>query len=295
MKSVRSVLLAVFLGLFVAVGIQLAPATVGAASAAPNCATLAARISALNADARNYNAQVQAINARGGGTAAQVSYYNAWKARGEAQQNALRGELAQCQSQGKLRNQAPPRGPGATQPPAGHTAPRSTPPRANNPTPGYPRPQKYPARSNVVSDRELKDGSRVVRFRDGGSVTYRPLIGGRSTGSSAILSRGMRGTGTPSVGGVVPPGFGRPYVIRGHVIANRLGGLGGDARNIVALTRSANARMASVENRVYKALGNCRSTIRYTVSPVYLGPTQPGGVIITAYGCGLSIDEYIPN
>jgi hypothetical protein len=70
-RSVAGVLSA----LLVAIGILGFPANAPGAEA--NCNTLAARIQAHYADAQRYESEVEAINAAGGGTPAQVAYYNA--------------------------------------------------------------------------------------------------------------------------------------------------------------------------------------------------------------------------
>ncbi|MEY1676094.1 DNA/RNA non-specific endonuclease [Gordonia sp. ABKF26] len=277
-----------------AAGLHATPSAVAPAHAATNCDTLPSRLDAYARETNTYNSQVGAINARGGGNPGQVAYYNSWKSRLVAQRSALNGELSRCKSQGRLGDVRPPTGPGERNaPPPRQTPP---PPRQTNPTPGFPAPQQYRPGSNVVSDRTNSIGSREVRFRDGGTASLFSLERGRASGISGRLSAGMRDQGTPSVPRITPRGYGGKFNIRGHLLANRLGGLGGDARNIMAITRSANARMSQVENHVYRALKTCGGgKVDYTVIPVYGRSVVPERIVIRAVGCGLNISRVIPN
>lgn len=93
MPRIRNIVVAVL------VVITLAVAGVGSAVAAPpNCSTLEQRIAAHNSEAAQYNSEVAALNAAGGGAAWQVSKYNAWKARLQQQGAALDAEKQQCEA-----------------------------------------------------------------------------------------------------------------------------------------------------------------------------------------------------
>lgn len=309
MNRARRLFVALLLGVFVAAGIQLVPDITAPAQAANNCSTLAGRIAGHNTDARNYNAQVSAINARGGGTAGQVAYYNSWRARGIARGNALNAELTRCKSQGKLRNVKPPVQPGGSQQRnPSRPAPGPKPPRQSNPTPGFPQPEKYGPRQGVVSDRTTPANGRQVRFRDGGTADFSGLKGGRASSLTAKVSRGMLDKGSLSISRgpqeVTPRGFGGPRSVRGHLLAKILGGKGGDARNIMPLTRSANAKMRTIERQVYEAVKRCGGgKVDYIVTPSY-GPgplgvlgnsPYPTSINVIARGCGLNIGKSIPN
>ncbi|GAB18711.1 hypothetical protein GOEFS_062_00200 [Gordonia effusa NBRC 100432] len=307
MNRIRAVLVTFVLATFVAVGVQTLPSAVAPAQAATNCSSLAGRISSHNADARNYNAQVSAINARGGGTAAQVAYYNSWRSRGIARGNMLNAELSRCKSQGKLRNVKPPVSPGGPQRRT-NPGPGTKPPRQTNPTPGYPQPEKYSRGQNVVSDRTTPANGRSVRFRDGGSADFSGLRSNRAGSLNAKVSRDMLDTGSLSrsrgPNAVTPRGFGGPRTVRGHLLAKILGGKGGDARNIMALTRSANGKMRTIERQVYEAVKNGRGCkVTYSVTPSYgpgplgvLGSSPyPTAIYVIARGCGLNIGRTIIN
>ncbi|GAC67430.1 hypothetical protein [Gordonia soli] len=295
MVGVRRLVVAVAIAVLAVVGAVVAPSASPVAHAATNCSTLPSRIAATNADARNYNAQVAALNARGGGTPGQVAYYRSWKARGNAHQGALRAELARCQSQGQLTGIRPPSGPGTTVAPPRTTPPRPA-PRQTNPTPGFAPPQNYARGAGVVSDRTTAGGTREVRFRDGGTVSVWGLRGGRSSGITGYVSIGMRDRGTAPVRQITPRGLAGKYSVRGQLLANRLGGLGGDARNIVPITPRANAQKAAVEGQVYRALQTCRGgKVNYTVLPVYGRSAAPERLIVRATGCGLDVQRMIPN
>ncbi|QKT06275.1 DNA/RNA non-specific endonuclease [Gordonia sp. X0973] len=303
MKRLRVLLLSGALVASLLGGIEAIPAAIAPAQAA-NCATLPARIASHNADAQNYNSQVSAINARGGGNPGQVAFYNSWRARGIARGNALAAELSQCQSQGQLRGIKPPVQPGGRRsgPPPGRMRPPT------NPTPGFPRPEKYGPGQNVRSDRTTPGNGRNVKFNDGGNADFGGLRAGRASTMNAKVSRDMLDTGSLSrsrgPGAVTPRGFGGSRQVRGHLLAKILGGKGGDARNIVPLTRSANAKMRTIERQVYNAVKNGRGCkVDYIVVPMYgggifgaMGPSPyPVSIAVIARGCGLNISRTIRN
>ncbi|MFW0783563.1 DNA/RNA non-specific endonuclease [Gordonia sp. CPCC 206044] len=317
MTRIRAILITLFLTTLIAAGIHSVPGMSAPAGAATNCSTLQGRIAGHNADARNYNAQVTAINARGGGNASQVAYYNAWRARGIARGNALNAELLECQRHGQLSGVRPPVQPGGQRPappPRATPKPRSNPtpraqPQRTNPTPGYRAPSglSAKARKNGITSRESRQGERILRARDGGNQTYQRMLPGRSgpsraaSGASAVLSPKMRYTGTATRSGRTgdrPPGF-RPggRCQRGHLIGSQLGGMGTDPRNIVTLSRSANIAMRSVENQVGRYVDQ-GIRVNYRVIPIYgNGPNaQPTTIRMIAYGLGMvPIFKDIPN
>ncbi|GAB08344.1 hypothetical protein GOARA_008_00440 [Gordonia araii NBRC 100433] len=294
------------------------PGVSAQAKASSNCSTLPSRIAAHNADARNYSAQVRAINARGGGTRAQVMYYNAWRARGLARGNALANELAGCQQRGRLRNLRPPEKPGAPRytprrhcvsaptdiriPAARCHQPRRSPsPRSTNPTPGYAAPGGLSPRGikNGLRSREGRYGDRTITSPDGGSQRYQQMMpgrGGRGTsrsasGANGVLTKGMRGTGSGTrrgPGGDKPPGF-RAGCDRGHLIGSQLGGLGTDPRNIVTLDHGTNIDMRKTENEVARHVDR-GIKVNYRVIPIYAhGPNRaPSSIRILAWGAGMA-------
>lgn len=300
MTRTKAMLTALFLGLFTAAGIQSAPGLVATGEAATNCSTLPSRITSLSSEGNNYNAQVGAINARGGGSASQKVYYDGWRARLINRGNALRAELSRCQSRGELRNVAPPTGPGGS--PGTGRKPRSAQP--HNPTPGFPAPEKYGRGSGVTSDRTTVGGGRTVIFVGGGRADFSALRGGRAAGVNARITRSMLDKGTWATP-IRPRGLGGPRTSRGILLGKPLGGRAGDARNIVALTPRADAALRGVQNQVRNAAARCRpgQQVQYNVTPVYGdGPLAvagnspyPKSLAVSARGCGLNIGRSIPN
>ncbi|OBC02700.1 DNA/RNA non-specific endonuclease [Gordonia sp. 852002-50395_SCH5434458] len=299
-------MLALFLGAFLVAGMQTAPVFSAKADAATNCSTLPSRIASFNSEARTYNAQVAARNARGGGTPAEVAYYNSWRSRLVSRGQTLNAELSRCKQMGQAPNVAPPVGPGAKKPQ--QPAPGPRPPRQQNPTPGFPMPEKYRPGQGVVKDETtLANGRRVV-FKDGGTAEFGGLNARRASQVQAKVSRGMLNQGSRSrskkPNDVTPRGFGGNRTVRGHLLAQILGGKGGDARNIVPLTVSANGKMRTVERQVYEAVKRCGAgKVDYYVIPNYgPGPVStfgslpyPDTITMVARGCGLNLNRTISN
>lgn len=171
-------------------------------------------------------------------------------------------------------------------------------PSVTNPTPGYPAPQRYPYNDKISSDRTDRTTlTRTTRFRDGGEVNLTRMQGRAATGMNAAITPNMLRTGTPSTRSVTPPGY-RPGLERGHLLANRLGGLGGDARNIVALSNAANTRMRVLENRIARVVARGEA-VHYSVTPIYGNgySRPPTDIAVGAFGVrgGIAHFEIIPN
>ncbi|WP_236245278.1 LamG-like jellyroll fold domain-containing protein [Streptomyces sp. CC210A] len=120
-------------------------------------------------------------------------------------------------------------------------------------------------------------------YAQGNSVRYRGLDDlGRPTGVDAQITPGMLDSGTPA-GRVRPPGWRGNGTLfnegRGHLLANRLGGIGKgrDARrNLVTLTQdpvNTPYMRDMVEAPIYAAV-KAGETVQYSVKPVYAG-TNP--------------------
>jgi hypothetical protein len=86
----------IFAAMMAAAAILLSPITAGTAAAQPNCESLPARIAVHNAEVELHEAQVTALNARGGGTPAEAEYYNQWKDRLNVERDALNAEEQEC-------------------------------------------------------------------------------------------------------------------------------------------------------------------------------------------------------
>nr|WP_238556670.1 DNA/RNA non-specific endonuclease [Gordonia terrae] len=82
------------------------------------------------------------------------------------------------------------------------------------------------------------------------------------------------------------------------MLANRLGGLGGDARNIVALSSAANTRMRVLENRIARVVARGEA-VHYSVTPIYGNGYHrpPTDIAVGAFGVrgGVAHFEIIPN
>lgn len=135
------------------------------------------------------------------------------------------------------------------------------------------------------------------------SIRYGNLnANGQASGVAATLTAPMISTGTRANWRLTPPGWqgnGRRYnEARGHLLANQLGGTGGDLRNLVTLThRGANSpQMKGFENNVARRVGG-GEVVEYSATPMYdSGVLPPSGVLVTAYGSrGTPTARFIPN
>ncbi|NHA00290.1 hypothetical protein G5V59_09740 [Nocardioides sp. W3-2-3] len=129
-----------------------------------------------------------------------------------------------------------------------------------------------------------------------GSVRYGELDDlDRPTGMSATLTPDMVGTGTRAKQAISPAGFGGRSAghARGHLLGKRLGGDGGDARNLMTLYQNPvnNPAMRGFENQVRSAL-DAGETVSYAVTPIYRGSElMPIGVTMSAQS--ESLDFYV--
>ena len=135
------------------------------------------------------------------------------------------------------------------------------------------------------------------------NIRYGNLNGiGQASGVTATLTEPMLGTGTKANWRRTPPGWqgnGREYnEARGHLLAKRLGGSGGDVRNLVTLThRGANTpQMQGFENNVARRVAG-GEVVEYSATPMYdNGALPPSSVLVTAYGSrGMPSARFIPN
>ena len=116
------------------------------------------------------------------------------------------------------------------------------------------------------------------------------------------LTRDMLGTGTEAAQSIRPPGWSGNGTLynesRGHLLANRLGGSGDIAENLVTLQQfPANSPvMSGFEAQVASAV-RAGETVKYASTPIYNGSNLiPRGITITARGSGgFSLDVSVLN
>lgn len=125
---------------------------------------------------------------------------------------------------------------------------------------------------------------------------------GQAGGVSATLTAPMIGAGTRANWRLTPPGWqgnGPKYnEARGHLLANQLGGSGGDMRNLVTLTHNGanKPQMKSFEDKVARRVAG-GEVVEYSATPMYdNGVLPPSGVLVTAYGSRATPSaRFIPN
>ncbi|MFE0751053.1 DNA/RNA non-specific endonuclease [Gordonia sp. NPDC058843] len=255
-----------------------------------------------NAEARSLNARIAAHNAkprqfRIPEQQLQATAYQAEANRLNTERAALVAWANGCRIhlQGMGPGSGGPHRPSTPPPPQ---RPGTPAPSVTNPTPGYPAPERYKPNGKIISDRTDRSTlARTTRFGDGGVITLSRTQGRAATGMTAFVTPNMLKTGSASRGSVTPPGY-RPGLERGHLLANRLGGLGRDARNIVAMTTRANDRMQHFENKVARAVSRGEA-VHYSVTPIYGNGFHrpPTEIAVGAFGVrgGVIEFEVIPN
>lgn len=113
---------------------------------------------------------------------------------------------------------------------------------------------------------------------------------GQAVGVNATLTSPMLGTGTRVNPRRTPPGWQGAGDVhneaRAHLLAKRLGGSGGDLRNLVTLThQGANTpQMSSFEGNVARRVRS-GEVVEYAATPLYsAGVAPPSAVLVTALG-----------
>ncbi|MFI5781242.1 DNA/RNA non-specific endonuclease [Nocardia sp. NPDC051570] len=274
----RALILAMFT-LFSVVALVAGPSV--SAIAAPDnltCANVQARIDANQAAAAVHNA-----NKPDPKDSAAVAAYNAEAERGNAELRQLVAFRKNCSVDQ---------------------------PTKDNPTPGYPKPAANPNKKGTVTSDQTNDKfERETTYGDGGSSLYGAMNGRAATGAKATLSPDMYRSGTDASGKINPPGWDKDNAWgsdgytptqfqRGHLLANVLGGLGGDARNLVTITQRANLEMSKIEYDMANRIALPGSgKIDYTVTPVYTNgyDDRPVKIVITAQGSGADGQWTIDN
>jgi hypothetical protein len=123
---------------------------------------------------------------------------------------------------------------------------------------------------------------RQTNYADGGSTELLPMVGRAATGQTSYVTRDMvrSGAGTEALRSIKPPGWddSRAYgaggnydlsgLVRFHLKARELDGLGNDARDIVTATQRANLAMRGIEAQVKKVADGGEAVWCY-VAPYY--------------------------
>lgn len=179
-------------------------------------------------------------------------------------------------------------GPTALDPTGGERAPRYSEP---------PPPLPDGSIDREAMARWVEENALDQPLEIGSAIRYGPLDElGRPTGIKATLRPGelVGGTGAE----FTPTGFdGNQDHARGHLLANQLGGIGSDPRNIAKLYQSGanHPAMSSIEAIVRKAVQRGH-VVEFEVIPVFLGDgSLPDGVRIKAEGKNIRIDETVLN
>lgn len=111
-----------------------------------------------------------------------------------------------------------------------------------------------------------------------GWIRYGRIINGRRTTMEAVITPPMISQGTAASYDFpfITRRSGGGYYARGHLLAKTLGGSGSNPRNLVPLLHvRGNIRMyTAFESLVRQAVVNDNIPVRYSVAPIYRGPTE---------------------